>query len=86
VTGRLWQEGVDYSRPPKPETVFVDLVDGVEGPSLSIGDAKGGFRIAGPKPWGGGTIVRRFTVRIEDLQEALRQYSDWAATTSSQEA
>jgi hypothetical protein len=46
--------------------VFVDICEGVEGPSVYIND----YRVAGPKPWGGGKISRRFTARIESLKTA----------------
>lgn len=44
------------------------LVDGVEGPSVYLDD----HRIAGPKPWGGGTVVREWTVTERDLRAALK--------------
>jgi len=31
-----------------------------------------GFRIVGPKPWGGGTTAKRFYVTKADIEEALR--------------
>ena len=38
----------------------IDYTDGAEGPSLSLAQTSedGGTRFAGPKPWGGGRILR----------------------------
>jgi len=53
-------------------TVEIQIVAGVEGPSVSITRPDGcGMRVAGPKPWGGGVIRQRFTTRVADLREAL---------------
>lgn len=51
----------------------VEYVDGVEGPSLSLSPTakSSGTRIAGPKPWGGGKVVRSWAVNPEDIFEAL---------------
>jgi len=43
--------------------IKVDIIGGVEGPCLSVND----YRVAGPKPWGGGKITRSWTVTIKDL-------------------
>ena len=42
-------------------------VAGVEGPSIYLND----YRIAGPKPWGGGKVVNTWKVREEDVRTAL---------------
>lgn len=60
------KQEIDWNRPPPPGCVFVDICEGVEGPSVYIND----YRVAGPKPWGGGKISRRFTARIESLKTA----------------
>lgn len=41
------------------------VVRGVEGECLVLGDDDGGDRISGPKPWGGGTVVKTFEVDEE---------------------
>jgi hypothetical protein len=46
-----------------PQTIRIDIVSGVEGDSVSIGD----FRVAGPKPWGGGRVRQSFHARRHDL-------------------
>lgn len=49
------------------KTYELSLVDGVEGQSLYLDDT----RIAGPKPWGGGTVVKTWKVCPRDLQNAI---------------
>lgn len=52
----------------KPEKIYeLTLCDGVEGQSLYLDDT----RIAGPKPWGGGTVVKTWEVRARDLENAI---------------
>lgn len=77
---------IDWGKPPHEGCVFIDICEGVEGPSVSIGDNNGGYRVAGPKPWGGGQTSRRFTASIEDLKEAIRMYDRQAQLTELGEA
>lgn len=42
-------------------------VQGVEGNSIYLND----FRIAGPKPWGGGKVLRQWKVTLADLERAI---------------
>lgn len=51
----------------------IQYVDGVQGPSLCLTqtDKDGGTRFSGPKPWGGGRIVRSWAVNPEDIFGAL---------------
>jgi hypothetical protein len=51
----------------KPGECLIEVVSGVEGPSLYISDSDGGHRLAGPKPWGGGKTIHRFKVDIDEL-------------------
>jgi hypothetical protein len=53
----------------KPKEVTVKLVEGVEGNSIYLND----YRIAGPKPWGGGKTLKEWTVTTEDIETALKQ-------------
>lgn len=46
-----------------PVTMKVDVVSGVEGPSLYFDD----YRVDGPKPWGGGRISHTFVVLVQDI-------------------
>lgn len=48
---------------PKVRQHIAKVVDGVEGPSLYIDD----YRVAGPKPWGGGQILYEFKFDDADL-------------------
>ena len=45
-------------------TIF-QVIRGVAGDCLSLGDHDGGTRISGPKPWGGGSIIAEFEVDEE---------------------
>jgi hypothetical protein len=45
----------------------LEIIRGVEGPCISLND----YRIAGPKPWGGGTVTKSFTVDVDDLVRAI---------------
>ena len=47
--------------------IFVEVVLGVEGRCLVIND----IRVAGPKPWGGGKVIKRWIVDEKDIIEAL---------------
>ena len=54
--------------------VFIEIVGGCEGDSISISNAEGsGKRICGPKPWGGGNVKQRWKVSIKDIESALRE-------------
>lgn len=59
----------------KPGHVLVEVVQGVEGPSLSIGDNDTGERVAGPKPWGGGRTIHSFQVAAKDLVRLAKEYA-----------
>ena len=50
------------------ESLDILVVDGVEGPSVYLND----YRIAGPKPWGGGKVLFRFSTTVHDLERALK--------------
>ncbi len=51
----------------KKAVVAVEILEGVEGKALIIE----GSRVAGPKPWGGGRVVLKFDVEVEDIKLAL---------------
>jgi hypothetical protein len=67
---------IDWEAPPPKGCVFIDICEGVEGPSVSIGDNDTGVRVAGPKPWGGGTTSRRFVAEVRQLRAALEGYEE----------
>ena len=47
--------------------VEIYVVNGVEGKSIIIN----GYRVAGSKPWGGGTIIHKWTATMKDILEAI---------------
>ena len=47
--------------------IRLEFCEGVEGPSIYLDDT----RIAGPKPWGGGTVTHSWLVDIEGIEEVL---------------
>lgn len=57
------------------EGKMFEVVRGVEGDCLILGDENGGTRISGPKPWGGGQVTKTFFTQekkygpIERLEE-----------------
>lgn len=46
----------------------MDYVRGVEGNSLYLNDQ----RIAGPKPWGGGQVLKSWEISPEDAEEIIK--------------
>lgn len=57
--------------------VRLALVGGVEGSSLYVcGEDKApAYRVAGPKPWGGGQVTRTWEVQVVELLEQIKQHS-----------
>lgn len=55
------------------------IIQGVEGPSLYLN----GFRVAGPKPWGGGKVLYEWTVEGEDLLAALNHSTKIAGAVAA---
>jgi len=49
------------------KNIEIIVVPGVEGPSLYINS----YRIAGPKPWGGGKIINKWKISKEDFINSL---------------
>lgn len=47
--------------------VAVEVISGCEGPCLAISD----YRVAGPKPWGGGSTTHKWSMQIDDLLRAI---------------
>lgn len=52
---------------PEDKTYQLDIIDGCYGLAVSLDE----HRIAGPKPWGGGKIVKTMTVSHDQLMRAL---------------
>ena len=55
----------------KPGYILIEVVAGPEGPCLCIGDGEVGYRLAVPKPWGGGRTINRFQVSIAELKREI---------------
>ncbi|RPH41483.1 MAG: hypothetical protein EHM87_19560 [Burkholderiales bacterium] len=47
--------------------IEICIVRGCEGSAIVIND----YRVAGPKPWGGGTIEKRWQCSLKDILEAI---------------
>lgn len=54
-------------RDERKKTLKLELIAGVEGQCVALN----GYRIAGPKPWGGGTIVKEWVTDVDRLQRAV---------------
>lgn len=49
------------------EKCLIEVVSGPEGPSVYINE----YRVAGPKPWGGGNVTHRFITKKENVEEGI---------------
>lgn len=67
----LHPAGVDAAPAGSPSVVLV-LANGVEGRCLYMNDT----RIAGPKPWGGGTTEKTWVVSCDEIARALPDSED----------
>ena len=56
-------------------TVYINVIGGPEGPCVDVGNDSGGFRLAGPKPWGGGRVLHRFEVDLDELIEKAGEFA-----------
>lgn len=45
----------------------IELIQGVEGNSLYLNDT----RVCGPKPWGGGKLLKKWDTSIAQIENAL---------------
>lgn len=54
------------------EALEIEVIQGVEGKCLAIN----GYRVAGPKPWGGGTVVDSWTIPIKAIPALGRLLDD----------
>ncbi len=72
-----------YQRKARPQVQHqVKLVAGVEGMSLYLN----GFRIAGPKPWGGGVVRNQWDVDGFEILTALRRATPAPGATPKEES
>jgi len=64
----------------------IELINGVEGGCICIcasGD-DGGRRVAGPKPWGGGVVVKKWITTVEDIEDALQSIRNINSSTNNE--
>ena len=61
--------------------IKIEIISGVEGDCICIN----GYRVAGPKPWGGGKITKTWDAQLSDIEEAIRHLSE-ASTRPSDSA
>lgn len=50
------------------DKVIIEIINGVEGQCVAIND----YRVAGPKPWGGGKVSKKFTSDMSNMRRALK--------------
>jgi len=54
--------------------IKLQIIQGVEGLAIVIAQKDGcGKRVAGNKPWGGGSIIAVWEVDVEDIQKAIKE-------------
>ena len=53
----------------KDEKCLIEVMSGAEGPSVYINE----YRVAGPKPWGGGQVLHRFVTTKEDIENGVEE-------------
>lgn len=53
-----------------------EIVSGCEGNCLCVEDIPNvsSTRLAGYKPWGGGTVTETFTVNVDELERAIARF------------
>lgn len=62
-------------------TCEITLIDGVAGMSLYLDNT----RIAGPKPWGGGKTLNKWTVSLRYIADAIPELSEALAARMREE-
>lgn len=63
--------------------LYLEVIQGCEGPCIAIGDDNGSHRLAGPKPWGGGRTIHQWKI---DPDELLRELTALMRVREEQEA
>ena len=55
------------------KSILLEVVSGAEGPHISLSSDNGqsGYRIAGPKAWGGGRTIHKFNISPDELRRWL---------------
>lgn len=49
------------------DKVTIEVINGCEGKCIAINN----YRVAGPKPWGGGTVEKSWTVEKREILRAI---------------
>ena len=49
------------------DKINIEIIAGVEGPCVSIND----YRVAGPKPWGGGKVTKTWITTPSNILQAF---------------
>lgn len=49
------------------EMLALEIIEGVEGKCISLNN----YRIAGPKPWGGGKVSWKREISVKDILKAV---------------
>jgi len=55
------------------EKLTVEVIRGVEGHCLGINN----YRVAGPKPWGGGKVIHRFRCTADEALASTKEVVVW---------
>lgn len=62
----------------------IELISGVEGYCLTVNDT----RICGPKPWGGGKVVKTWHLseaQVYELEDLCRKQIEWMQSFDKKE-
>ncbi len=66
----------------KQDQTVIELVEGVEGPCIVIN----AIRVAGPKPWGGGEVVKTWRTEKAHVERAIAHSPKSIAPEPEEEA
>jgi len=65
------------------EKITIHLINGCEGKSISINE----YRVAGNKPWGGGTVEQSWVTTKEEIFRALKvKTKEWNVLTDDEDS
>ena len=65
---KLQRERQDPVQPTREKNIEICTISGCEGECVALNQ----YRIAGPKPYGGGRVVKRWNTSLHDISNALR--------------
>lgn len=56
--------------------VSLEIIRGVAGDAICLCNEVGsGYRLAGPKPWGGGTVIKKWKVPLSELIREAKNHA-----------